>query len=201
MRRILKGITPYAATLPLLLVSGAALASGGENACAEGLDSACMQAIGIHAANFLLFFVFLFFVARKPIAEALRQRQAQVKQDIDDANASRKAAQERFDALETRLARFEQELEEMKAVAKTAADRDTALHRKHTAEEIERLKDQATRAIREEGVKAHRKLREQVVDLAINVATDTLRGKLSATDHTRLNNEFLIAVNPGAADA
>jgi F-type H+-transporting ATPase subunit b len=201
MRRILKGITPYVATLPLLLVSGAALASGGENACEAGLDSACMQAIGIHAANFLLFFVFLFFVARKPISEVLRQRQAQVKQDIDDANASRKAAQERFDGLEARLARFEQELGEMKAVAKAAADRDTALHRKHTAEEIERLKDQATRAIREEGVRAHRKLREQVVDLAIHAATDTLRGKLSATDHTRLNNEFLIAVNPGAANA
>lgn len=201
MRRILKGITPYAATLPLLLVSGAAFAAGGDNACAQGLDSSCMQAIGIHAANFLLFFVFLFFVARKPIAEALRQRQAQVKQDIDEANATRKAAQERFDALEARLARFEQEVEEMKANAKLASDRDTALHRKHTAADIELLKDQATRAIREEGVKAHRKLREQAVDLAIGVATETLRGKLSAADHKRLNNEFLVAVNPGAADA
>ncbi|MFT5585724.1 MAG: F0F1-type ATP synthase membrane subunit b/b', partial [Cognaticolwellia sp.] len=123
------------------------------------------------------------------------------KQDIDDANAARKAAQERFDGLEARLARFEQEVEEMKAVAKTSADRDTQLHRKHTAADIELLKDQATRAIREEGVKAHRKLREQAVDLAIGVATETLRGKLSAADHTRLNHEFLVAVNPGAADA
>ena len=30
MRRILKGITPYAATLPLLLISGIAFASGGD---------------------------------------------------------------------------------------------------------------------------------------------------------------------------
>lgn len=201
MRRILKGLTPYAATLPLLLVSGVAFAAGGDNACAEGLDGSCWQAIGIHGANFLLFFVFLFFVARKPIKEALLQRQAQVKQDIDNANAARKAAQERFDGLEARLARFEQQVEEMKADAKLAADRDTEMHRKHTAEDIELLKDQATRAIREEGAKAHRKLREQAVDLAIGVATESLRSKLDAADHKRLNNEFLVAVNPGAADA
>lgn len=201
MPRILKGITPYAATLPLLLLSGAALASGGDNACAEGLNQACGQAIGVHALNFVLFFGFLFFVARKPIAEALRQRQAQVKHDIDAANEARKVAQERFDGLEARLARFEQEVEEMKAQAKTAAERDTEMHRKHTAEDIELLKNQATRAIREEGLKAKRKLREQAVDLAIGVATETLRGKLAAADHQRLNNEFLVAVNPGAADA
>lgn len=201
MRTFLKAATPYAAVLPLLLVSGVAFAAGGENACAEGLNEACGKAIGIHGLNFLLFFGFLFFVARKPVAEALRQRQAQVKQDIDDGNAARKEAQERFDALEARLARFEQEVEEMKAEAKLAADRDTEMHRKHTAEDIELLKEQATRAIREEGVKAHRKLREQAVDIAIGVATETLRGKLTAADHARLNNDFLVAVTPGAADA
>ncbi|MED5374539.1 MAG: ATP synthase F0 subunit B [Myxococcota bacterium] len=189
------------ATTPLLLVSGAAFAAGGMNECANGLDATCGKAIGIHFVNFVILFGGLFLVARKPVGELLKQRQAEIKKEITDAQEARNVAQERFDELEARLARFEQQVEQMKTDAKAAADRDAALHHERTMKDIELIKEQTTRAIREESTKAHRRLREQAVDLALEVATERLKGQLTTDDHKRLNQEFLLAVNPGAADA
>ena len=80
-----------------LLVSSPAWAAGG------GDGGIPMTEIGIHAVNFVLMYGLLFFLLRKPIGELLRQRQASIRQDLEDASGAKNEAQDRLDAIQAKL--------------------------------------------------------------------------------------------------
>jgi F-type H+-transporting ATPase subunit b len=179
---------------PLLLVSGFALASGG--------DGPPLTAIGVHLANFIVLFGGLFFLVRKPVAEALRGRQAEVKNEIDTSNSLRKDAQTRFDEIEARLSRFETEVAGLKAQAEKEAAADREYIRERTAADIEALKLMTEQTIRDESRKARSALQAEAVDLAVGLAEERLRASINDGDQQRLAGEFLVAVKgQEAADA
>ena len=178
---------------PLLLVSGIAFAAGG--------DGPPLKAIGVHLANFVLLFTVLFFLVRKPVAEALKARQGEVKHEIDESNAKRKDAQTRFDEIEARLNRFENEVAELKAQAEKEAAADREYLRQRTAADIESLKQLTEQTIRDEGRKARAALQAEAVGLAVGLAEERLRASINDGDQERLAGEFLLAVKQEAADA
>lgn len=186
MRRTLRATV---ALTPLLLLSSAAFAAGG--ACGEGLDAECTKWIGIHAANFVILFVGLGVLVRKPLAAALKNRAAEIKQDLDDSTAAKSGAQERLDALTQQVDAFAAEAAQLKAEAAAQADRDAEFLREKTQAEVARLAEQNERAIREEVGYERRRLQVEAVDRAIAMAEERLRGAMTGADHHRLNQEFL----------
>lgn len=180
----------FVTVLPVLLVPGLALASGGESH--EG--GIPVSAIAVHAANFVLMYAVIFFAARKPVADMLKQRSAGVKKAIDDANAARKAAQERVSEIEGRLSRLDAEVESMRAQAADAAQAELEHSRKVTAQDIENLKALTALHIQEETNIARQTLQAEAVDLAMKLAEERIRGQINAQDHQRFAGEFLKAV-------
>ena len=95
--------------------------------------------IGIHAINFVLLYTVLFFLARKPVAELLKSRQAEIKKALDDGNAALKAAEDRHGELDSRLGHFGQMVEDMKLQAKADADNERENLRARTVTDIASL--------------------------------------------------------------
>lgn len=175
-----------------LLISTPAWAAGG------GDGGIPLTEIGIHAVNFVLMYGLLFFLLRKPVSELLKQRQASIRQDLEDAAGAKNDAQARLDAIQAKLDDFDAEVAKMTADARE----DAAAEAKYTAERTERdatmLREMTAGTVREETRNARARLQQDAVDAAVKLAEEKLRAEISGADQTRLANDFLGALKGGA---
>lgn len=171
-----------------LLLSSPAFAAG---AAGDGIP---LSDIGIHAINFVLMYGLLAVLLHKPIRELLKQRQASIRQDLEDAASSKDAAQARHDALSAKLDNFDAELARMTAEARKDAAAESELARDRTERDGEMMREMTSATVREETRNARSDLQRGAVDLAVKLAEEKLRGEISGADHGRLAGEFLTAV-------
>jgi len=170
--------------LSALLVPGTALAAGGQP---EGW----WASLGFHAFNLAVFVGLIAWLTRRVIPESLKNRAATVEKQLDESNRLRREAQARYDELEARLNRFEAEFEDMRADAMRASEREVALIGDRAEQEVAQIAAGAEKAIRDEVSAARTALHQQAVNLAIQVAEEQLRGRISATDQDRLAQDLL----------
>jgi F-type H+-transporting ATPase subunit b len=159
-----------------------------ELAHGEGLPVAKMV---FHALNLLILFGLIGWFARKPIKDAIADRAVTVKKDMDEINALRKQAQDRYAEIETRLQGYEKKLAEMK----TDAEKDAVAEAREIAARAERdaamIQQAAERTIRDETLRARHALRKDAVELAMKIAEQQLRHQITESDQRRLASEFL----------
>jgi F-type H+-transporting ATPase subunit b len=174
--------------MSLLLLSGVAHASGG------GVP---LDAIGFHAFNLFVLVFLLTWLLRGKIRDALANRTARIKRNIDESNTLRKEAQQRFEELEGRLDGFEGRLDEMKADAErdAGAERETMLAR--AEEDAARVRESAERTIRDEANRARQVLRQEVAELSVGLARKQLQAEVTADDEKRLADDFIETVKGG----
>ena len=176
-------------TLPLLLSS---LALASETAHAEGIP---WTNIVVHAVNFVLMMGILFYITRTPISDFLKMRAGRIRKELDDATQAQAEARARFEQLEARLNNFEQELNALKAEGLADAEGEARLLAERTEQDIQQIKANAERTIREEVRKAKVALQAQAVELAVNIAEEQIRGQMTPSDSDRLAQAFLGAVS------
>jgi F-type H+-transporting ATPase subunit b len=156
--------------------------------------------LGFHAINLAILVGVLVFALRRPLADALGNRAHEIRKEITDAARARDEAQKRYDELLARLSAFEAEVTGMKAQAQAeaAAEEQKLVARAH--DEAARLGQIAERNIREELVRSQLALRKEAVDLAVQLAEETLRARVQSADQARLARQFLDSLtnDPGA---
>jgi F-type H+-transporting ATPase subunit b len=193
----------------LLLVPAVAFAVGGEHG-AEAAGHAAEAAHGaahggghgaipwkemaFHGVNLLILLGVVGWAAKGPVTDALRNRSLAVKRDLEESHQLRKEAQDRFDELESKLAHFEQRLEEMKSEATSEARAEAERIREKTTEEVAWLGEVAEKTIRDEVVHARTSLQREAVELAIQLAEENLKSRISAQDQENMARDLLGAV-------
>ncbi len=150
--------------------------------------------IGFHAFNLFLLLALLTWLLRSKIRDALANRSARVKREIDDSNQLRKEAQTRFAELEARLSGFEGELSNMREEAETAATKEREAIMARAEEDAARITESAERTIRDETERARQALRREVANLSIDIARERLEKQVSADDQKRLAKDFVDTV-------
>jgi len=171
----------------LLLLISAAHAGG------DGLPPD-LNAIAFHAINFLLLVGLLTYLLRDKIRDALANRAAHVKREIDDSNQARKDAAQRFEELEARLDGFESELEKMKEDAVVEADKEHNSILARAEEDAARIAESAQRSIRDETDRARQALRHEVAQLSVDLAREKLSAEVTSEDQQRLAGDFIDTV-------
>jgi F-type H+-transporting ATPase subunit b len=172
--------------MTLLLLVSDAFASAG--------DPPDMNTIAYHAINLFLLVALLTYLLRNKIKDALANRAAGVRKDIDTSNQVRKTAQQRFEDLESRLDGFEAELGRMKADAEVDAGKEQAAILVCVEDDAARIAESAERSIRDETKRARQALRQEVAILSIDLAREKLSGAVSADDQDRLAGDFVDTV-------
>ena len=167
---------------------------------AHGEGGIPMVEIGLHAANFIFLYGLLFFIARKPVGELLKQRQAEVRQALDKGNAALKAAEDRNGDIESKLSHFDKQVAEMRAQADADVAAEHALVKERTAADIAAYEALTDRNIAEVRRNARVKLQKDAVEAAVAAAEEQIRGQLNKDDHKRLAGDFLAAVDAEAAN-
>ncbi len=149
--------------------------------------------------NFIVVAGLLFWIGRKYVAKAVKDRKVALETAIAEAEAQKKQAEEamavareRADALDLEMARIRRDVlnagraesERIEAEAQQKADRMTG--------ETELL-------IKQEMARLAQRIRAELVDDVIALAKQKLDTRLTPADQERMTAEFLAAVSSNAA--
>ena len=170
---------------------GQASEHGSGHGAAHGPD---WHQIGVSFGSPILFLIVLFSVARRPVGDALRARAVNIRKSIDDANAMKHQAQDRFDEVAKRLASLDAEVQSLKAKAEDEAKAEGARLRERAQQDAARIQEVAERTIREESERARRALREEAVRLSVGLARSRAEAAITIEDQRRFTHEFLASI-------
>ena len=197
MRRILpRTLRIVAVALLVLLASGVALASGGE----EKSSAEVLKEMAWQTANLALLLGVLVYFGRKPITEFFATRRSGIQNELNEAAGLLAEAEQRNAELQRRLVDLSSEIDGIK---KTAGQRATDEADRILADaraSAERIRNDARAAMDQELRRAQTQLREEAADLALELAAKKLEDEVGESDRDRLVDEFILRVEPTASE-
>ncbi len=184
--------------LSVLLTASIALASdhGGGHEGAHHID---WYYLGGQIFTFFVFVIGLVVLAKKPIADFFAARHTSVKAAVEEAQRAKQDALAKAAAYEQKMKDIDSE---MKALADTfkasaAAEKQRLIDDAEAA--AKRISKDAEAVIATELEKAQTKLRQDTVDLALQLTEEILRRELKTDDQKRLVSEFTARLSAGTA--
>jgi F-type H+-transporting ATPase subunit b len=162
----------------------------------EGVDP---KTLALQLLNFGVLLFILIKFGGSAINKSLRARHEQLKNDLEEANRLRQAAEARFKQQEKRLTNLESELEAMRLAIIKEAESEKARIIAAAEAQAAALKKDAEERIAAEIDRARVSLQREVTLAAVTVAEQVLREKTTAADQSTLVDIFVRDVNAGAS--
>jgi len=180
--------------------SHASPAAAGEATEGHGGEGAAAHAPGwaktdtYRVLNFAVLAGALFFLLRKPTAQALNSRIQGIAEQLKDLEAQKDEAEKQLNEYNRKFAQLEQEAASILADYQRQGEEAKARILKEAAEAAEKLKTEAQKSIEGEFQKARDDLKREVLDQAMAKAEALIRDKISASDQEKLVDEYLAKV-------
>jgi F-type H+-transporting ATPase subunit b len=124
--------------------------------------------------------------AWKPIASGLKAREDRIRQDIEDAERGRIAAEQRLKEYEARLATAEDQVRQILAKAQGDAETMATNIKMRAQQEAEEIKERATRDIETARKAAVAEVYEQAANVSTSIAAKILQRNINADDQRQL---------------
>jgi F-type H+-transporting ATPase subunit b len=173
-------------TLSVFLIGTALAASGGEFGSKRWVETDFFRVL-----NFAVLAGGLFFLLRKPIAQALGSRIKGIKEQLENLEARREEAEKRLAEYNEKLSQLEKEAEKIVAEYIKQGNEARARILKEAEEAAEKLQGQARRNIEREFEKAKKQLQEEIFEKSLTKAQEIITKKITADDQDRLVDEYL----------
>jgi F-type H+-transporting ATPase subunit b len=140
----------------------------------------------------LLFFAFITWKgAFKAIGASLDSRADAIRTELDEARRLREEAQALLASYHRKQKEAEDQAEDIVAQARRDAEAMAEQSRRDLNERLERRAKTAEAKIANAEAQAISEVRSKAADMAVEMAEDMLRGKLTAADQTRLFKDGL----------
>ncbi len=166
---------------------GAAAAPGGETT-ARLLD------LLYRSINFIIFFVVLFILLRKPLKQALANRRGSIKAELEELEARKEQAKKEYQALEKRIANIKEEREVILAEFKAEGEKEQKKIIDNAQKVASRIVEQAQATIQQEIQKANLVLRQDLAEMAVQMAEEIIKKNITENDQKVLIGEYLAKV-------
>lgn len=150
--------------------------------------------LGWHAFNLAILLGAIFWFARRPVADALKNRSAKVRRDIEAAQSERAAARAELEELEEKLTDFELQVERLRKEMAEQAQHEREAILERAEREAKAVQTSAERAIRDETLRARRQLQADAVSLAVKLAQEILATQVGDADQQALAKQLLDTV-------
>lgn len=188
-QRLKIGFTVLALVV-MLASAGALYASGGE-ASGGGIPSAKLWDLLWRTMNFAGLVVILVLALKKPIANGLKGRQQEIREQFEDLEASKAEAEQTYKEYEAKLSGIDAEADKIlrMAVEKGEAEKQRIIDEAHRA--AEDIKRQAEMAVQHELAEATKRLREEMADQAATMAAAIIAKNLQESDQQKLVEDYL----------
>jgi F-type H+-transporting ATPase subunit b len=174
-----------------LLLAGAAAASEAAHGGHGAIDPAKIQELIWRTVNFVVFAAILIKLVAKPAKNFFAQRSQDVATTLEELEAKVAEATAAVKAAETRLSEVAQEREKIiqQYMAEGEMEKAKILDKANLV--AERIKEMAALSIQQETKKATHELREEIVGMATQMATDMIKEKATYADQQGLVEEYL----------
>ena len=143
----------------------------------------------------ILTFLILFFVlakfAWKPLLAALESRENTIKSSLEDAEKAKTELERLNTESEEIMAKARSEAQTIRVEAKAAAEKIKADVMVQAGEDAKKIREEAEKQIQVEKDKAITEIRQEVVNLTMNVAEKVIRKNLSKEDNQSLIEDSL----------
>jgi len=149
---------------------------------------------------FIILAVALYRTAWKNVLAGLKAREARIRNDIAQAEATRAKAEATLKEYTAQLATAEQKVRDLLSKAATDAEQLAASLRAKAQQEGEEIKDRATKEIEAARDQALTEIYQQTAELATSVAEKILRRNLNANDQRDLVNQSLSELQHAGAN-
>ncbi|HEV7301348.1 MAG TPA: F0F1 ATP synthase subunit B [Tepidisphaeraceae bacterium] len=191
-----------ALALPLVSATVALAAPAGDDHAAPTLLNAPNTGM-VTAITTLIVFILLLAILSKfawgPITKGLAEREQKIRDEIQNAEKARLAAEARLREYDAKLATADAQVRELLNKATADAERAATTIRMQAQQESEEAKERAIRDIEAARKDALRDVYEQTAMLATTVAEKILRRNLNADDQRDLVNASLEQLQGAAA--
>ncbi len=146
------------------------------------------------SVNFIIFFVVLVFLVRKPLKQGLAGRRENIQKELDELEQKKADAKRELQNFETRLGALKEEREAIVKEFKKEGEREKAKIIESAQKTASRIVEQAQLTIQQEIQKSNQALREEVAELSVKMAEDILRKNITDNDQKVLIGEYLAKV-------
>ncbi len=147
--------------------------------------------------NFLVLVGVLGKFLYKPFLEALNKRTQAIKDAYDNADATNRKADEKYEAYTKKLARAENEARDIIKQAKLRADEQASLIVQEAKEEAAKIKEQTRIEVEKEKQQAVAEARSEIADLALLAASQIIEKEISVEGQDRIIDSVLQKAGDG----
>lgn len=141
--------------------------------------------------NWLVLVSLIVVFAKKQLPAALKKRKASIVSGMEEAGRVKAQAESRLNELEDKLSHVDEEIERIKAEMQRSGEAERERILREADERRQRLERDAARLIETELEGAKDQLRREVVDAALQQATEEVSRQLTAQDQQSLFDEAL----------
>lgn len=142
-------------------------------------------------ANFLILAAVLGWLIAKSAPPFFRSRTAEIQRGILEATKMREDAEARAAQMETRMASLQSEIEHVRADSKAAMEREAARIRQETEQQMARVLARGEQEIEAQTKHAEKDLRAFSAQLAIQLAQQRIKARMSGDTQNALFDGFL----------
>jgi F-type H+-transporting ATPase subunit b len=172
--------------LGVFSISTALGASGGEGGAKGWISTDTFRVM-----NFAVLVIVLVYLLRKPLSQALSSRIKVIKNELEDLEARKAAAEKKLAEYNERLTQLEKEAEAIVADYIKQGNEAKARILKEAESSAEKLKAQARRNIEYEFEQAKLKLQREIFETSLEKAEELIKNKFSEDDQDRIVDEYL----------
>ena len=141
--------------------------------------------------NFAVLAIGLFFLLKKPVSQALGARIAGIKEQLEELESKKKAAEDELAKYNEKLATLEGEAETIVGEYVRQGEEAKARILAEAEKSAEKLEEQAKKNIENEFQKAKEGLQAEIIDKALLKAEEIIKNKISDEDQNSLVDEYL----------
>lgn len=141
--------------------------------------------------NFAILAGAYYSLGKKPIAEALKNRRAEVAKEIEEAERMKREAEARAEQYQAKLSHLEEELVTARAALVEAGKGEKERIVREAEEKAARLQKETEFLVEQEVRQMQQDLWREAVERATAAAEDLLRKRVTAADQERLAEEYL----------
>lgn len=146
---------------------------------------------GVSVVNFVIFLGVIVYFAGDKIQTFFQERRDTLLADLNEAKALRARAQEKLDEYSQRLASLDEERDALMKDYRAQGQREKERLIEDAKRQVEKMRSDAELVIDQEVRKAVASIEEQAVDLAVNMARDSLQKKVDARTQNVLVDQYV----------
>jgi len=184
LRKRFTGTTFLLVVLSLCVVDSVLAAGGGGGSHWQATDT-------YKVMNFAVLAIALVFLLKKPVSQALNARIQGIKEQLEELESQKKAAEDELANYSEKLATLEGEAETIVAEYVRQGEEAKARILAEAEKTAGKLEEQAKKNIENEFNKAKEDIQAEIIDKALLKAEEIIKSKISDEDQISLVDEYL----------